>query len=453
MRKPLSMLSVLALSVGIAMSAAPAQAALPSLLVSNQEMPSLAPVLEQVTPAVVNISVSGKKITRQRLPEQFKFFFGPNMPDEQVSEQPFQALGSGVIVDAKKGYVITNAHVVHEADEIKVNLKDGREYAAKKIGEDKQSDIALLQIKAEDLVQIKFADSDELRVGDYALAIGNPFGLGQTVTSGIVSALGRSGLNIENLENFIQTDAAINSGNSGGALLNLRGELIGINTAILGPNGGNIGIGFAIPSNMVRDLTEQIVKYGEVRRGQLGITGTELTSDIAKTFGYNKKDGAFVNQVMPDSAADKAGIKAGDIIVSIDGKPVRSFGELRAKIATMGAGKQVELGLIRDGKSQTAKVTLKQADDSEVRASALHPALEGAKLSTTTDPVSGVAVADIDPRSPAAASGLQKGDIIIGVNRLRINTLGELTKALKNKPDVLALNIQRGDSSLYLVIR
>ncbi|MGL5588912.1 MAG: PDZ domain-containing protein, partial [Aeromonas veronii] len=219
------------------------------------------------------------------------------------------------------------------------------------------------------------------------------------------------------------------------------------------PNGGNIGIGFAIPSNMVRDLTEQIVKYGEVRRGQLGITGTELTSDIAKTFGYNKKDGAFVNQVMPDSAADKAGIKAGDIIVSIDGKPVRSFGELRAKIATMGAGKQVELGLIRDGKSQTAKVTLKQADDSEVRASALHPALEGAKLSTTTDPVSGVAVADIDPRSPAAASGLQKGDIIIGVNRLRINTLGELTKALKNKPDVLALNIQRGDSSLYLVIR
>ncbi|WP_421164912.1 Do family serine endopeptidase [Aeromonas dhakensis] len=453
MRKPLSVLSVLALSVGIAMSAAPVQAALPSLLANNQEMPSLAPVLEQATPAVVNISVSGKKITRQRLPEQFRFFFGPNMPDEQVSEQPFQALGSGVIIDAKKGYVITNAHVVHEADEIKVNLKDGREYAAKKIGEDKQSDIALLQIKAEDLVQIKFADSDELRVGDYALAIGNPFGLGQTVTSGIVSALGRSGLNIENLENFIQTDAAINSGNSGGALLNLRGELIGINTAILGPNGGNIGIGFAIPSNMVRDLSEQIVKYGEVRRGQLGIIGTELTSEVAKTFGYNKKDGAFVNQVMPDSAAAKAGIKPGDIIVSIDGKPIRSFGELRAKIATMGADKQVALGLIRDGKEQTVKVTLKKADDSEILASALHPALEGAKLSTTSEPVSGVAVSEIDPRSPAAASGLQKGDVIIGVNRLRINSLEELSKALKNKPDVLALNIQRGDSSLYLVIR
>ncbi|MGL4249247.1 MAG: Do family serine endopeptidase [Aeromonas sp.] len=453
MRKPLSMLSVLTLSVGIAMSAVPAQAALPSLPGSAQETPSLASVLEQVTPAVVNISVSGKKITRQRLPEQFKFFFGPNMPDEQVSEQPFQALGSGVIIDAKKGYVITNAHVVHDADEIKVTLKDGREYAAKKIGEDKQSDIALLQIKTEDLVQITFADSDELRVGDYALAIGNPFGLGQTVTSGIVSALGRSGLNIENLENFIQTDAAINSGNSGGALLNLRGELIGINTAILGPNGGNIGIGFAIPSNMVRDLADQIVKYGEVRRGQLGITGSELTSDIAKTFDYNKKDGAFVNQVMPDSSAAKAGIKAGDIIVSIDGKPVRSFGELRAKIATMGAGKQVELGLIRDGKAQTAKVTLKQADDTEVRASALHPALEGAKLSTTSKPVSGVVVSDIATGSPAAASGLQKDDIIMGVNRIRINSLDELTKVLKSKPEVLALNIQRGDSSLYLVIR
>ena len=290
-------------------------------------------------------------------------------------------------------------------------------------------------------------------IGDLVLAIGNPFGVGQTVTNGIISALNRTETGISDSGSFIQTDAAINSGNSGGALLNLRGELIGINTAILGPNGGNIGIGFAIPSNMVRDLSEQIVKYGEVRRGQLGITGTELTSEIAKTFGYNKKDGAFVNQVMPDSAAAKAGIKAGDIIISIDGKPIRSFGELRAKIATMGADKQVSLGLIRDGKEQTVKVTLKKADDSEILASALHPALEGAKLSTTTDPVTGVAVSDIDPRSPAAASGLQKGDIIIGVNRQRINSMGELTKVLKNKPEVLALNIQRGDSSLYLVIR
>ncbi|MGL5948089.1 MAG: Do family serine endopeptidase [Aeromonas sp.] len=449
---PRAAVSLLALAVSLSCTSLPASAALPF---GNDApaMPSLAPVVEQATAAVVNISVSGKKVTRQRLPEQFRFFFGPDMPGEQVSERPFQALGSGVIIDAKKGYVITNAHVVHEADEIKVSLNDGRELTAKKIGEDKQSDIALLQMAADELVQIPFADSDELRVGDYALAIGNPFGLGQTVTSGIVSALGRSGLNIENLENFIQTDAAINSGNSGGALLNLRGELIGINTAILGPNGGNIGIGFAIPANMVKNLAEQIIKYGEVRRGQLGIVGTELNTDIAKTFGYNKKGGAFVTEVMADSPAATAGVKAGDIIVSLDGKPVTSFGAMRAKIATMGAGKPVTLGLIRDGKAQTVAVTLNHAEDQEVRASGLHPALEGAKLSNTQTPTTGIEVAEIAPRSPAAASGLEKGDLIIGVNRMRTNNLSELSKVLKDKPSVLALNIQRGNSSLYLVIR
>ena len=219
------MLSVLALSLSMALSVLPAQAALP-LSVDGQDMPSLAPVVEQVTPAVVNILVSGKKVTRQEIPEQFRFFFGPDMPDAQVQEQPFQALGSGVIIDAAKGYVITNHHVIDGADEIKVTLKDGREVKAKKIGEDQQSDIALLQIKADGLTEIKLANSEQLRVGDFAIAIGNPFGLGQTVTSGIISALGRSGLNIENIENFIQTDAAINSGNSGGALVNLRGELL-----------------------------------------------------------------------------------------------------------------------------------------------------------------------------------------------------------------------------------
>ena len=253
-------LSALTLSLSLCLSALPAHAALP-LQVNGQEMPSLAPIVEQVTPAVVNILVSGKKVTKQEIPEQFRFFFGPDFPGSQVQEQPFQALGSGVIIDADKGYIITNHHVIDGADEIKVTLKDGRELTAKKIGEDQQSDIALLQIKADGLTAIKMANSDSLRVGDFAMAIGNPFGLGQTVTSGIISALGRSGLNIENIENFIQTDAAINSGNSGGALVNLKGELIGINTAILGPNGGNIGIGFAIPSNMIHDLTDQIVKY------------------------------------------------------------------------------------------------------------------------------------------------------------------------------------------------
>ena len=448
------MLSALALSLSMALSVVPAQAALP-LSINGQDMPSLAPVVEQVTPAVVNILVSGKKVTRQEIPEQFRFFFGPDMPDSQVQEQPFQALGSGVIIDAAKGYVITNHHVIDGADEIKVTLKDGRELKAKKIGEDQQSDIALLQIKADNLTEIKLANSEQLRVGDFAIAIGNPFGLGQTVTSGIISALGRSGLNIENIENFIQTDAAINSGNSGGALVNLKGEFIGINTAILGPNGGNIGIGFAIPSNMVRDLSEQIIKYGEVRRGVLGIMGGELTSDLAKAFGTNTQQGAFVNQVMPHSAADVAGIKPGDIIVKLNGKAVRSFGELRANIATMGAGKTVTLGVIRDGKEQDVQVTLKQADLSETKASVLHPALEGATLGNSEPgaDVTGVVITKLEQRSAAAQAGLLKGDVIIGVNRTRINNLQELSAAMKNKGEILALNIRRGDANLYLVLR
>ena len=448
------MLSVIAISVGLSFGSTTAQAALP-LVMNGQEMPTLAPVLEGVTPAVVNISVSGKKVTKQAIPEQFRFFFGPDLPPDQIQEQPFQALGSGVIIDSDKGYVITNFHVIQEADEIKVTLKDGREFTAKKIGEDQQSDIALLQIKAKDLSQVKLANSDQLRVGDFAIAIGNPFGLGQTVTSGIVSALGRSGLNIENLENFIQTDAAINSGNSGGALINLRGELIGINTAILGPNGGNIGIGFAIPSNMVKDLTDQIIKYGEVRRGVLGVMGGELTTDLAKAFGYDKQNGAFVSQVMSGSAADSAGIKAGDIIVSINDNPVRSFGELRAKVATMGAGKVVNLGIIRDGKPQTIQVTLKQSDEMAAPAKSIHPALEGAKLENTKkgQQPQGVEVAEVAPKSPAAAIGLRKGDIIAGINRLRVNNMSDFSKAIKGRSDVLALNIIRGDSSLYLVLR
>lgn len=234
-----------------------------------------------------------------------------------------------------------------------MKLHDGREYDAELVGGDQMSDVALLKLeKAKNLTEIKIADSDALRVGDFAVAIGNPFGLGQTVTSGIVSALGRSGLNIENFENFIQTDAAINSGNSGGALVNLKGELIGINTAILGPNGGNVGIGFAIPSNMMTNLTAQILEFGEVKRGMLGVQGGEITSELAEALGYESSKGAFVSQVVPDSAADKAGLKAGDVIVSVNGKDIHSFSELRAKVATLGAGKKVSLGIIRDGKKR-----------------------------------------------------------------------------------------------------
>ncbi|MDO6706422.1 Do family serine endopeptidase [Photobacterium sp. 1_MG-2023] len=455
MKKPLLVLSALALSMSAVMTPISATAALP-LAVNNQQLPSLAPMLEQVTPAVVSIAVEGKHVSKQRIPEAFRYFFGPDMPNEQLQERPFRGLGSGVIINADKGYVVTNHHVIDGANKILVQLHDGRELKAELIGSDEMSDIALLRLETpKNLKQIRLADSDKLRVGDFSVAIGNPFGLGQTVTSGIISALGRSGLNIENFENFIQTDAAINSGNSGGALVNLNGELIGINTAILGPNGGNVGIGFAIPVNMVKNLTSQILEFGEVKRGVLGVQGGELTSELAEAFGYETNHGAFVNQVMPDSAAEKAGLKAGDIIVSVNDKEIRTFGELRAKIATLGAGKKVKLGVLRDGDEKNFNVTLQEAEMMNLKADHLHQSLQGAEFSNTTseDKANGVKVTRIDPQSMAARYGLKEGDIIIGLNRQPIKNLGELRKALDKQPSVLALEIRRGNNELYLIIR
>ncbi len=450
MKKSVSVLTAIALSTAMAFGSISAQAAHP-LQVDGQNLPSLAPLLEQVTPAVVNISVAGTKVSRQNIPEPFRHFFGPDALEG--AKQPFRGLGSGVIIDAEKGYVITNYHVIHEADEIKVTLNNGKEYLAEKIGQDQQSDIALLKIDAKNLTEIKLANSDELRVGDFTIAIGNPFGLGQTVTSGIVSALGRSGLNIENYENFIQTDAAINSGNSGGALLNLNGELIGINTAILGPNGGNIGIGFAIPVNMVKNLTAQILEYGEVRRGLLGITGRELTPELAEAFGHDTQHGAFVNEVIAGSAAEQAGIEAGDIVTKLNNQKIRTFSELRAKIATLGAGKKITLTVVRDGKERVFNVTLQEAKEKNIAAKSLHPALEGASLSTNEDKIKGVLVENVAPNSPAARAGLEQGDIILGINRYRIKDMDDMRKVIEDKPAVLALNIQRGNASLYRVIR
>ncbi|MFO6423273.1 Do family serine endopeptidase [Motilimonas sp. KMU-193] len=450
MKKSVSVLTAIALSTAMAFGSISAQAAHP-LHVDGQNLPSLAPLLEQVSPAVVNISVAGTKVTRQNIPEPFRHFFGPDALEG--AKQPFRGLGSGVIIDADKGYVITNYHVIHQADEIKVTLNNGKEYLAEKIGEDQQSDIALLKIDGKNLTEIKLANSDDLRVGDFTIAIGNPFGLGQTVTSGIVSALGRSGLNIENYENFIQTDAAINSGNSGGALLNLNGELIGINTAILGPNGGNIGIGFAIPVNMVKNLTAQILEYGEVRRGLLGITGRELTPELAEAFGHDTQHGAFVNEVVAGSAAEQAGIEAGDIITKLNNQKIRTFSELRAKIATLGAGKKVTLTVVRDGKEKVFNVTLQQAKESNIAAKSLHPALDGASLSNSDDKVKGVLVEEVKPNSPAARAGLEQGDIILGINRYRVKDMDDMRKVIEDKPAVLALNIKRGNASLYRVIR
>lgn len=454
MKKPTQLLSVMALSIGFALSVpAPSLAALPSQVPGQPAIPSLAPMLEKVLPAVVSVRVQGSAVQNPQVPDEFKKFFGDESQDQQA--QPFEGLGSGVIIDAEKGYVLTNNHVVDHAEKINIQLNDGREFDAKLIGSDSQSDIALLQIQKPDhLTQIAIADSDKLRVGDFAVAVGNPFGLGQTVTSGIVSALGRSGLNIEGLENFIQTDASINRGNSGGALLNLNGELIGINTAILAPGGGSIGIGFAIPSNMARTLAAQLMKSGEIQRGLLGIKGTELTADLAKAFNLDIQRGAFVNEVLPGSGSAKAGIKAGDVITSLNGKPLSSFAELRAKIATSEPGSMVKLGLLRNGKAQEVDVVLDKSTTSSASAEMISPSLQGASLSDgqLKDGTKGIHIDDVEKDSAAARAGLNKDDVIVGINRDRVQTIAEMRKLLENKPPMMALQIVRGDNNLYLLL-
>ena len=455
MKKKNQLLSALALSVGLSLSASfPVSAALPSQVPGQEAIPSLAPMLEKVLPAVVSVQVEGTARQSQRIPEELKKYFGEDAPDQQA--QPFEGLGSGVIIDAAKGYILTNNHVISQADKISVQLNDGREFDAKLIGGDDQSDIALLQVQnPSNLTQIAIADSDKLRVGDFAVAVGNPFGLGQTATSGIVSALGRSGLNLEGLENFIQTDASINRGNSGGALLNLNGELIGINTAILAPGGGSIGIGFAIPSNMAKTLSQQLIQFGEVKRGLLGIKGMEMSADIAKAFKLNVQRGAFVSEVLPNSGSAKAGVKSGDIIVSLNDKPLSSFAELRSRIATTEPGAKVKLGLIREGKPLTVEVTLDKSTSSSASAEQISPALQGATLSDgqLKNGTKGITVTTVEKSSPAAQAGLHQDDVIVGVNRTRVQSIAEMRKVLESKPAVIALQIIRGNDTLYILLR
>lgn len=456
MKKRNPLLSALALSVGLSLSAPfPATASLPAQIPGQPALPSLAPMLEKVLPAVVSVQVEGTAVApEQKIPEELKKYFGDELPEGQA--QPFEGLGSGVIIDAAKGYVLTNNHVINQAQKINVQLNDGREFDAKLIGGDDQSDIALLQLQnATGLTQIAVADSDKLRVGDFAVAVGNPFGLGQTATSGIISALGRSGLNLEGLENFIQTDASINRGNSGGALLNLNGELIGINTAILAPTGGSIGIGFAIPSNMAQTLAQQLIQSGEIQRGLLGIKGMEMSADIAKAFNLNVQRGAFVSEVLPGSGSAKAGIKSGDVIVSLNGKPLNSFAELRSRIATTAPGTKVKLGLLRDGKGQEVEVTLDKSTASSASAESLSPALQGASLADgqLKDGTKGITIEEVAKDSPAAQAGLHKDDVIIGVNRERVQSIAEMRKVLETKPNIIALHVVRGNDTLYLLLR
>lgn len=442
--------------------------ALPTHDSQGQELPSLAPMLEKVTPAVVNISTKGSYHGKSQLPDflndpLFKRFFNFDIPEHRQLPQT-HALGSGVIVNAQKGYVLTNNHVINNASEILVTLKDGRKLVAELIGTDPQTDVALLKVNAKNLNEVKLSDSDKLRVGDFALAIGHPFGLDQTVTSGIVSGLGRSGLGIEGYEDFIQTDASINPGNSGGALVNLRGELIGINTAIFSKSGGNIGIGFAIPVNMAKSVMDQLIKHGSIQRGLLGVQIQDLTPELASALGVKATKGAVVAQVIPNSSASKAGVKSGDIIIGVNGREIDSSTSLRnyiglkrpgdtAKLKVLRGQKTLTLPAIIGGEKQLSSATPNKTKSQGFDARDLHTSLEGASLAENANG-QGIQVLSIKKGSIAWRSGLREGDVIIAINRLRVNSIKDLKKISKNKKgQTIALNIHRGDSALFLVLQ
>src|SRR6201997_2092114 len=438
-----------------ATAASPLPAAMPPV-VSESGLPTLAPMIRKVSPAVVNIATRGT--IRERgaqnplLDDPFfrRFFDVP--PDTGPSARPFQSAGSGVIFDAKSGYIVTNAHVVENANEITVTLQDGRDLKAQIVGSDTPSDVAVLKVKPEGLSQIVLGDSARAEVGDFVVAIGNPFGLQHTVTSGIISGLSRSGINPDGYEDFIQTEASINPGNSGGALVNLRGELIGINTAILSRSGGNIGIGFAIPVNMARSVMEQLIRYGSVKRGQLGVSMYTVTPDIAHSLGLPSAVGALVSQVVEGSPADQAGIRTGDVITAVNGQPVKSNSELRNTIGLLRVGDKVDIGLLRDGKP--LRVTAVIADTTlELTGgpAAIHKGFEGAVLGDAPD-AGGALVRSVEPGSAAAQAGLRAEDVIVGANRGRVNSVRDLRDRAKSAA-VLVLEVRRGATVLLVPLR
>ena len=448
----------LLLSLAVAAGAAAGASAQWPYPAGDDGKPTLAPMLKRVTPAVVNIAVTA----RNRMPQHpmfedpfFRRFF--NLP-RQPQDRPHRSVGSGVIVDAERGYVMTNHHVVNGADKLVVTLADRRSFEAELVGSDEGTDIALLRIEAEDLAALAFGDSENVEVGDFVLAIGNPFGIGQTVTSGIVSALGRTGLNEGGYEDFIQTDASINPGNSGGALVDLGGRLVGINSAIMTPAGGNVGIGFAIPTAMAREVMDQLVEYGEVRRGQLGIHIQDVTPSIAKALNLEAAEGALVSQVVPGSAAEAAGVQAGDVILAIDGRPVEDSTGLRNMIGLMRLGADMEITYIRDGETRRMRAKTGRSSRQILAESEAVDKFKGAEFRDLgpNDPqygtVEGVLVAEVEDGSPADRNGLQPGDVVTAVNRTKVRSAAEFSKAAAAAGGAIALNIRRGDSRLFLVI-
>ena len=434
---------------------APTLAALPGADSQGNILPTLAPMLDKVTPAVVNISTRGRVRSEDNPLLQdpfFRRFFGAPPDQSPPREQPPQSLGSGVIVDAAKGYILTNNHVIAKAEEVTVTLRDGRTVMAKLVGTDPETDVAVIQIIAKNIVALPIADSEKLRVGDFVVAIGNPFGLGQTVTSGIVSALGRTGLGLEGYENFIQTDASINPGNSGGALVNLRGELVGINTAIYAPGGGSIGIGFAIPTSMAHYIMRQLIEFGEVKRGRLGVQMQNLTPDLAKAFNIEEQQGAVVSKITKGLPADKAGLQVGDIVTTVNGRPVNDATTVRTTVGLMRVGEKINMGIIRNGKHRSVTLILGEAENSMPRlaGATLAPIEKGSPLYQR---VEGMIVVNVEANSRAWSARLRKGDIIISINNQPVRTTAELERAIKDSSKRMLLNIRRGNNSMFIVIQ
>ena len=424
--------------------------------VDGESLPSLAPIVERTRPAVVNIATSGHVDAQNNplLNDPFFRHFFEGFGD-MLRQRETNSLGSGVIIDAAKGFIVTNHHVVEGADEIQVTFHDGKQVEAELVGSDPEADIAVLKVDASGLTEIPMADSSKLRVGDFAVAIGNPFGLGQTVTSGIISALGRTGLGIEGYEDFIQTDASINPGNSGGALVNLRGELIGINTAIMAAGGqGNVGIGFAIPVNMARQIVDQLIEFGEVRRGMLGVIMQNLTPELSKAFGLDLHQGVVISKVIEGSAAEEAGVKAGDVVVALNGEPIKSAAAMRNVVGMLRVGEKLKMEVIRDKRKKTITAKIKDAVEEVVEGQKVHARLAGATIEESKE--SGdvyLVVTRVEQGSPAWQSSLREGDIILSVNRRAVRTLEDFKKVLGNKDRQILLNIQRGRSALFILIQ
>jgi serine protease Do/serine protease DegQ len=436
----------------------PAQAGIPAPAYAQAPttaggVPSLAPLVKSLLPAVVNISVSSKVEIQNPLLNDpfFRRFF--NVPEQPQTEE-MQAIGSGVVADAERGYIITNNHVVAQADKVKVRLTDDREFDAKVVGTDPDTDIAVLQVKGADLKALPLGDSDALQVGDFVLAIGSPFNLRGTVTSGIVSGLGRT-TDDGGIQDFIQTDASINPGNSGGALVNLRGEVVGINSQILSQGGGSIGIGFAIPINLVKSVMAQLIATGKVERGRIGIIGQPLTPDIAQALGVKDSHGALIAQVVPGSPAAKAGLKPEDVVIEANGKTIENFSQLRNIVGMLRIGDKVNLKILRDGDKRDVTVVIGKTPEETATGKALHPALEGATFGPVDDNsrgLTGVRVVGIKQGSPAAESGLQPGDVIVSVNRHPIQGMEDFQKYASTRGNLL-LRVQRGNGALFLLLQ